>query len=47
MVLKIGEKEFSRLHITGLVDVAFQARNTFEKEHQHRWLYLNLSTLCL
>ena len=22
-LLKIGEKEFSRLHITGLVDIAF------------------------
>ena len=47
MGLKIGEKEFSRLHKTGLVDVTFQAWNTFEKEHQQHWLYVNLDTFCL
>ena len=34
MGLKIGEKEFSRLHITVLVDAAFQEWNTIGKEHQ-------------
>ena len=40
--LKIREKEFSHLHITCLVDVAFQAWNTFEKEYHQQWLYVNL-----
>ena len=36
--LKIGEKEYSCLHTTGLVDVAFQAWSTLQKEHQQHWL---------
>ena len=47
MGLKIGKKEFSGLHITGLVDIAFQASDTCGKEYQQHWLYVDLSTLCL